>query len=305
MPPILDLVIPVGLPIILGQFPPEFRLIGLLIAVFCHSYTRRTLMNSLVYMLDVAVAFLLCTRDLCARYASPTRTECRLRELYTAPSERVLGKVQRSLDEHCRAFLSLSPFFVLASSGHRHGRSARALDCSPKGGAPGFVGVTADGQRLIIPDVSGNNRLDTLSNLAAGTPGSDAVGLLFLVPGLTEILRVNGSAHISEEATLREKVAVRLPNDERVIPKLVIVVTVRECYLHCGKAITRSKLWSDGARVSGDAFPGLARVVCDQLARTGAKLSPGPAVVNGKLDVQQYEKLCAESLQAIAEGVAD
>ena len=271
-----------------------------------HKPTRSALATCAVVGLDRLITLLLNTRDALARQANPSAQGQRLRELYSDPSERVLRKVLPALDGHCRAFVSLSPFVVVASSGARYGRGGMGLDCSPKGGEGGFVHVSDDGRTLAIPDVSGNNRLDTLTSLSSCTPGCDAMGLLFLVPGICEVLRVNGRAHVSEEPQLLETLSVSLPGSgKRVTPKVAIVVQVHEAYLHCGKAITRSKLWSDEARRGRDEFPSLAKCVCDQLARSGAVLAPGAAIVDGRLDVKLYQKFCADQLEAIAAGRAE
>ena len=118
----------------------------------------------------------------------------RLREVYGAPSERSLKKQLSRFDKHCRAFIARSPFLVIASS-DPSGR----CEASPKGDAPGFVEVL-DGENLLIPDRLGNNRVDTIGNLAE-RPG---VGLVFFVPGLAEILRVNGRARITTDPALLE-----------------------------------------------------------------------------------------------------
>lgn len=180
----------------------------------------------------------------------------RLRSLYPPPGERALRKQLARLDPHCRAFIARSPFLVLAS----HGADGLP-DASPRGGAPGFVRVLSD-ERLIIPDSPGNNRLDSLENLVA----TGTVGLLFLVPGVDETLRVNGSAVLSDDAELIAACA-----DTRRSPRLVIDVTVREAYLHCAKALMRSHLWQDDYRIARDALPTMGRMIADQ---TGLAIAP-------------------------------
>ncbi|MDR6214148.1 PPOX class probable FMN-dependent enzyme [Paracidovorax wautersii] len=120
-------------------------------------------------------------------------TEEQLRALYAAPAERALRKQLGHLDAHCQRFIALSPLCVIASGGDA-GRSL--LDASPRGGPPGFVQV-ADAQHLLLPDAGGNNRLDTLTNLLH----DPRVALLFLVPGVDETLRVNGTARLRDEPT--------------------------------------------------------------------------------------------------------
>ena len=156
------------------------------------------------------------------------RTPAELAELYDEPSDAVQNKAIVSLDAHCRAFIERSPF-VLVATADADGR----CDVSPRGGAPGFVSVL-DESRLVIPDASGNNRLDTVRNIVQ----SGRVGLLFLIPGLAETLRVNGRACISRDAELLAQHATRGKT-----PKVVIGVELDEAFLHCAKAFIRSTLW--------------------------------------------------------------
>ena len=158
-----------------------------------------------------------------------------LRALYPAPKERAVLKQLDALDAHCQRFIALSPFVVVASAG-----DAGRQDASPRGGAPGFVAV-ADAHTLLIPDAPGNNRLDTLENIVI----TGQVGLLFLIPGVDETLRVNGTAVLSQAP---EDVA-RCTNERRA-PVLVVRVTVIEAYLHCAKALMRSALWSPATQVA-------------------------------------------------------
>ena len=179
-----------------------------------------------------------------------------LRQLYAVPTERAVRKQIAVLDGHCRRFVALSPFVLIATSSPGH-----QLDASPRGGEPGFVKVGADGA-LLIPDAPGNNRLDSLENIVA----TGQVGLLFLIPGFDETLRVNGRAVLSQhEADLG---ACR--NDKRV-PKLVIRVEVEAAYLHCAKAFMRSRLWDAAARVPRSALPTSGQMISDQ---TGIVVAP-------------------------------
>ena len=171
-----------------------------------------------------------------------------LRALYPAPGERALRKQLSALDPHCSAFIALSPFVVL-STADAQGRQ----DASPRGGAPGFVKVVA-AQRLLIPDAPGNHRLDSLSNIVA----SGRIGLLFLVPGVDETLRINGTARLCDDADSLASFAA----DKRV--RLVIEVGVEETYLHCAKALLRSKLWSDASRVERSVLPTLGQMISAQ-----------------------------------------
>lgn len=172
-----------------------------------------------------------------------------LRQLYAHPTERVLGKQIGSLDIHCRNFIGLSPFVVLSTCDAAH-----EPDASPRGGEPGFVKVDAEG-RLLIPDSPGNNRLDSLENIVH----TGKAGLLFMIPGFDETLRVNGDAALS---TAPGEIAAC--TTERRAPKLVIRVTVREAYLHCAKAFLRSKLWAESAKVDRSAMPTIGQMIADQ-----------------------------------------
>lgn len=172
-----------------------------------------------------------------------------LRALYPPVHERALRKQLAALDRHCRRFIELSPFVVLASS-----NGAGRMDASPRGGAPGFVHVV-DAQTLLIPDAPGNRRLDTLGNLA----GHGRIGLLFMIPGVDETLRVNGAATVTRApARLAPFAAQRHP------PPVVIEVRVEEAYLHCAKAFMRSRLWSDAARVERSVLPTIGQMINDQ-----------------------------------------
>ena len=185
-----------------------------------------------------------------------------LRERYPAPRERAVRKELNHLDVHCRRFIALSPFAVLASSGvpstpGEHG----ALDASPRGGAPGFV-KAPDEHTLLIPDAPGNHRLDTLENIVA----TGRLGLLFMIPGMDETLRVNGQAVLSTDPSLIEQAA-----DERRRPLVVIRVQVEQAYLHCAKAFMRSRLWSAEARVDRQVLPTMGRMISEQTGLAGAE----------------------------------
>ncbi|HUC10632.1 MAG TPA: pyridoxamine 5'-phosphate oxidase family protein [Stellaceae bacterium] len=173
-----------------------------------------------------------------------------LRQLYGEPGERAVKKQLTRFDRHCRNFIALSPFLVIASS-DPSGR----CDASPKGDAPGFVQVVDD-TTLLIPDRLGNNRVDTLGNLLS-SPG---IGLIFFVPGLNETLRVNGRAQVTTDPELLEPLAV---NGKR--PRSGIVVAAEEIYFHCGKALIRSDLWNSKKQIERAAFPSLGRIIAEQV----------------------------------------
>ncbi len=184
-----------------------------------------------------------------------------LRQLYPQATPRSRAKQFDRLDETMRRFIAKSPLCVLASAGPS---SADALlDASPRGGRPGFVQV-ADAQTLLIPDASGNNRLDTLENLIA----DPRIGLLFLIPGVNEVLRVNGRASLRDEAAMVQRFA---QPEARTLPKLVIEVAVHEAYLHCPKALMRSRAWAPDEQSAQGSFPSMNTMLRAQL---GADLVP-------------------------------
>ncbi len=178
-----------------------------------------------------------------------------LRALYGEPGELARRKVLSRLDRHCRAFVAASPFLVIGSA-DADGRA----DVSPRGDAPGFVAVLDD-RRLLIPDRPGNNRLDTMGNIEA----NPNVGLIFFVPGVDETLRVNGKARITTDAALLEPLAVH-----GRAPKAGILVEVEQAFLHCAKALIRSKLWDPETRIERRSFPSLGRMIADQIAGVDA-----------------------------------
>jgi uncharacterized protein len=171
-----------------------------------------------------------------------------LRALYATPGERAVKKQLSSLDRHCRRFIELSPFLVLATTG-----ATGMMDASPRGGVPGFVKVR-DERTLLVPDAPGNNRLDSLENVLA----TGRAGLLFLVPGVDETLRVNGSAVLSRAAD-----DLALCTDDRRV-KVVVRVSVQEAYLHCAKALMRSHLWNPESQVDRSLLPTLGQMLNDQ-----------------------------------------
>ena len=176
-----------------------------------------------------------------------------LRQLYPQASARSRAKQLDRLDEAMRRFVAHAPLCVLASAGTAGG----LLDASPRGGPPGFVQV-ADERTLLIPDATGNNRLDTLENLVA----DPRIGVLFLVPGVDEVLRVNGTARLRDEAAFTQRFAA--PGATR-LPALVIEVQVQEAYLHCPKALMRAQVWNPTARVATGTFPGMNAMLKSQL----------------------------------------
>ena len=172
-----------------------------------------------------------------------------LRSLFKAPSERAILKELTHIDKHIQRFISLSPFLVISTGDQNH-----QMDASPRGGEAGFVKVL-DPQTLLIPDSPGNNRLDSLSNILA----TSQIGLLFFVPGIDEVVRLNGRATIQTDVELLKHFQ-EMTNK----PKLVIQVIVEAAYMHCPKAMMRSKLWSVEQHQSIDAMPTLGEIIRDQ-----------------------------------------
>ncbi|MDX6600254.1 MAG: uncharacterized protein QOE87_4141 [Gaiellales bacterium] len=161
-------------------------------------------------------------------FAHVIRTPDELYDTYAEPQDGVRAKAVVTFDEHCRGYIALSPF-VLVATADADGN----CDVSPRGGSPGFVSVIDD-TRLAIPDASGNNRLDSLRNIVQG----GRIGLLFMIPGMAETLRVNGRACISTDPELlAQHVSQGKP------AKAVIGVDLDEAFLHCAKAFMRSTLW--------------------------------------------------------------
>jgi PPOX class probable FMN-dependent enzyme len=174
-----------------------------------------------------------------------------LRTLYKSPGDGAVRKELPRLDGHCRSFIAKSPFVLIGSS-DGNGNA----DVTPKGDRPGFVAILDD-NTIAIPDRPGNNRLDTLENIVV----NPAVGLLFLIPGMNETLRINGHARITADAALRERLAV-----DSKLPASVIVVSVKAAYMHCAKAFMRSELWKPESWLDRATLPTLGEILRDQLA---------------------------------------
>jgi PPOX class probable FMN-dependent enzyme len=141
---------------------------------------------------------------------------------------------------------------------------------SPRGDAPGFVRVL-DEHHLAIPDRPGNNRLDTLENLLE----NPVIGLFFVIPGIEETLRVNGTAQITRAQPLLEQMVIN-----GRLPKVAIIVTVAEAFLHCAKALKRSRLWSNDYRIERDQLPTLGRMIVEQAMPAGLTAEEADARIN-------------------------
>lgn len=173
-----------------------------------------------------------------------------LRELYGLSSGRARDKVFSTLDKHAINFISKSPFIVLSTC-DKNGK----MDASPRGGKPGFVSVI-NNQEIIIPDAKGNNRVDNLINIV----DTGRIGMLFLIPGVDETLRLNGKAYLTTDLEY-----LSLFESERIPVKSCIVITVEEVFLHCAKALMRSKLWLEDYKIERSFFPTMGKMLNDQL----------------------------------------
>ena len=170
--------------------------------------------------------------------------------IYPKPSPRVIAKARPEIDAHAKKFIAMSPFCVLATSG-----SDGSVDASPRGGNPGFIHVVSPTQ-LLMPDRSGNNRIDSFRNIVEG---SGCVQLIFFVPGIDETLRVGGTGKLTAEpALLASMVEFGKP------PRAVLSIDVREAYFHCGKALMRAKLWAPDIQVERAVMPSISEIVHDQ-----------------------------------------
>jgi PPOX class probable FMN-dependent enzyme len=173
-----------------------------------------------------------------------------LETIYAKPTPRVLAKARPEIDVHAAKFIGMSPFCVLATSG-----SDASVDASPRGGNPGFVHVAGPNQ-LLMPDRSGNNRIDSFRNIVEG---SGLLQLIFFVPGIDETLRVGGTGKLSVDPDLlASMVEFGKP------PRVVLSIAVQEVYFHCGKALMRSKLWSPEIRVERSVLPSISQMIHDQ-----------------------------------------
>ena len=178
------------------------------------------------------------------------KSEEELKRYFPISTERAKLKVLDKLDKHCADFIARSPFLCIGTS-----RPDGCADVSPRGDPPGFVHV-ADAQTLLIPDRPGNNRLDTMTNIMH----NPKVGLLFFIPGVEETLRVNGDAKIVDDEAELARFEFR-----RHIPKVAIAVTVQEAFLHCAKALKRSRLWEEDAKIDRSTFARAGDIVSDHI----------------------------------------
>ena len=195
-------------------------------------------------------------------------SEAELEAIYGQPSGPAVIKEIDHISEHYRRFIELSPFVVLATVG------PEGLDCTPRGDPPGFVRVV-DGRTVMLPDRRGNNRIDSLRNIVR----DPRVALLFLIPGVSETMRINGRAALSTDPELLESFKV-----DGKAPRCVIVVTVERAYFQCAKAIVRSKLWDPTLHVPRG-----------KLASTGAMVA---ALTKGRVDAEAYDREAPARIKA-------
>src|SRR4051812_35648960 len=172
-----------------------------------------------------------------------------LRTVYKPATDRALKKQLAHIDRHCRTFIALSPYVVICTSDPEGN-----LDASPRGGAPGFCRV-ADDHTVLLPDRPGNNRLDSFQNIIQ----TGQVGMLFFVPGVDEMLRINGTAELRTDEELRAQCV-----EQGKAPEVVVSVKVRDAYLHCAKAIMRARLWKAESQVPRTILPSLGEMIRDQ-----------------------------------------
>jgi uncharacterized protein len=181
-------------------------------------------------------------------FRQPVTSLAALREIVGEPWELNLCKQLSSLDRHCRAFIARSPFVLIGTSD-----AAGRCDVSPKGDSPGFV-RPLDEHMLVIPDRPGNRRADTLSNILENAH----VGLLFIIPGMDETLRVNGRAQIVQDEDILAQCTVNGKT-----PLLGIAVEVEECFVHCGRSFIRAQLWDRTSWLPRHALPSTAQILMD------------------------------------------
>ena len=181
-------------------------------------------------------------------------SEQQLRKIYKQPKGRAVTKQLDHLDQHTLSFINLSPFCIVAT----YGEDGLA-DATPRGGIPGFVQCPND-KTLLIPDWPGNNRVDSLKNILC----NQGIGLVFLIPGIKETLRVNGLAEIINDSELQN----RFLEQDR-LPISVIRVDIDEVYLHCSKALIRSKLWDADSIQPRSELPSMGEILKDQTGDHG------------------------------------
>ncbi len=180
------------------------------------------------------------------------------------PEAMVKAKVGDRIDRHFRRFIAHSPFLAMATSD-----AAGLPDCSPRGDYPGFVKVL-DEHTLVVPDRPGNKMADSFRNLAE----NDGIGLMFVIPGVREVLRVNGRAYPTDEPDVLARMRTEGKDAE-----LALVVEVAEAFFHCGRALIRSRLWDPASQALAEEMPSVGEIAADQLG-----LDVDPTVLSTMLE---------------------
>lgn len=183
-------------------------------------------------------------------FQNVVQTTTELREVLGEPSAISQRKVLHQLDQHMRQLIAVSPFLILATSS-----KSGQCDASPRGDAPGFVTV-ADDSTVLIPERAGNKRADSLQNII----DTGLCGILFLVPGFGETLRINGAAKVIRDAAWLERMTV-----QGKTPQLAIAVEIHECFLQCAKATIRSHLWDPNLWASLSTLPTAGKMLADHV----------------------------------------
>ncbi|MDA0646748.1 MULTISPECIES: pyridoxamine 5'-phosphate oxidase family protein [Nonomuraea] len=190
-------------------------------------------------------------------------TEAELREIVPEPSQGIWDKDIGRIDEHARAIIAHSPLVLLATS-----NPDGTCDVSPRGDPAGSV-LVLDDHRLALADRPGNHRVDSFRNVLR----NPHVGLLFIVPGMNETLRVNGRATLVSDAPFFDDLVARGRR-----PRLAVLVDVEELYMHCAKAFLRSSLWKPETWPARDSLPTLGQIAKDHL---GLRDVPAEAIDEG------------------------
>lgn len=195
-------------------------------------------------------------------------TMAQLESLYGKPSGPAVAKEIDHISNGYRALIEAAPFVAIATCG------PEGLDCSPKGDPAGFVRILDD-KTLAIPDRPGNNRFDGFRNILR----DPRVAILFLIPGVGETLRVNGRASISLDPELMQSFAIN-----GKLPRSVLVVHIEKIFFHCSKAIVRSKLWDESAKIDRKSLPSTGTIIAE--------------FSNGQLGGEEYDRAAPERIKA-------
>jgi uncharacterized protein len=205
--------------------------------------------------------------------SQPITSAEELREIIGAPDAPAIKKQIDHLDEHCRQFIALAPLLFI-SSANVEGQ----CDVSPKGDAPGFVHVLDD-KLLVIPERAGNRRTDTMRNILA----NPQVGLIFVIPGMRETLRINGRATIYRDPELLEAMTF-----QGKTPNVAMVVEAQEVFLHCGRALVRSHVWETATWPDAAALPSAGQIFADHMQLPGVTCERAEAVLEDHYTTRLY-----------------